>query len=420
MTPRPDDPWLIVNAGELLTLAGEGPARGPAQAELGLHPDCALLLGQGRVLELGPERELRQRHPGVRHYDAQRGVVLPGFVDPHTHLVFAGDRAAEWEQRLSGVPYLELLRQGGGIHRTVTATRAASEEQLEVAALRWLELALEHGTTTLEAKSGYGLERETELRLLRVVERLRARSPVQLVSTLLAAHVVPKEFRERREQYLQLVLELAQEAAARGLAEGFDVFCEQEAFTLTETRRLAEGALAAGLRLHLHAEQFSASGAAALGVELGALSVDHLERLDEAGIAALARGATVATLLPGATFHLALTQHAPGRRLVDAGVPVALATDLNPGSSFSPSMPMMLQLACRTLGLSVAEALVAATRNAAHALGRGALTGTLEPGKRGDVIVCGVPDHRWLGYAFGWNPVRAVFIGGRLAHGAPT
>jgi imidazolonepropionase len=405
---------LILGASELVTCAGfsAAPARGAEQGALGVVHGGALAIGSGKVLAVGSNAEIRRDYPVTddQVIDAQGGVVLPGFVDPHTHLVFAGDRAAEWEQRLAGKPYLQILREGGGILSTVQKTRAASFEELMSAARVWALRCLSLGTTTIEAKSGYCLEREGELKLLEVAAALGRELPLEIVPTFLGAHVVPPEYREQRCAYLDLIEELHVEIRRRNLAEFVDVFCESDAFTLEESERLLTHARGFGFGLKLHAEQFTASGAAALGARLGAVSVDHLEHLPESDLAVFSQSATppVAVLLPGVTFHLGLERSAPARRLVDARIPIALATDLNPGTSFTPSMPMMIALACRTLGMTAAEAIVASTINAAHALGRGAVTGSLETGKRADVIVCDVPDHRWLGYAFGWNPVRHV------------
>ncbi len=409
---------LIVNAAEVVTCAGfsQSPARGTDQGGLGVVEQGAVAVADGLILEVGPDRELRHKYPlpDDKIIDAEGGVVLPGFVDPHTHLVFAGDRSAEWEARMQGQPYLEILREGGGIQRTVQATRAATADELLKNARQWAGRCLEHGTTTIEIKSGYGLDRETELKMLEVAQRLTGDDLPRVATTYLGAHVVPTDYATDREGYLRLVEKTAAEVKERGLAQFFDVFCEQEAFTLAETERLLKHARALGFGLKLHAEQCSASGAAALGAKLGAVSVDHLEHLEAAGLAALAgaRQPPVAVLLPAVAFHLGLVDHAPARKLIAAGVPVALATDFNPGSAFSPSMPMVIQLACRQLKMSVAEAIVASTINAAHALGLGGETGSLEPGKRADIIICDIPDHRWLGYAFGWNPVGTTVLSG--------
>jgi imidazolonepropionase len=410
---------LIVDAEELLTCAGFSatPARGSDQGRIGVISGGSVAIAGDTILAVGPTAELRRAYPVTddRIVDARGKVVLPGFVDPHTHLVFGGHRAAEWEQRMAGKPYLDILREGGGILNTVRATRAASFDELLAAARRWARRAIACGTTTLEAKSGYALDHDGELELLEVVAALSRELPIELVPTFLGAHVVPAEFRERRSEYLDAVERTQAEARSRQLAEFADVFCEEEAFTVDETKRLLGHARGLGLGVKLHAEQFTASGAVALGLELGATSIDHLEHIGDADVAAWSRSGRppVGVLLPGVPFHLGLERHAPARRLIDAGVPVALATDFNPGSSFTPSMPMAIALACRSLGLSVAEAIVASTINAAHALGRGAVTGSLEPGKRADLIVCDAPDHRFLGYAFGFEPVSLVIARGQ-------
>ncbi len=406
---------LIVNAAQVITCAGfsQRPARGSDQGQLGIIQKGAVAVAGGRILEVGREADLRKTYtlPDDQIIDAGGGVVLPGFVDPHTHLVFAGDRAGEWEARMmGGKPYLEILREGGGILSTVRATRDASKDDLLTGARTWANRCLQHGATTIEIKSGYGLDRDTEIKQLEAARALGEEGPMQVVATYLGAHVVPPEYADDREGYLKLVESTAAEVRRRHLARFFDVFCENEAFTLAETERLLVHAKSLGFSLKLHAEQFTASGAAVLGARLGATSVDHLEHIDDDGLEVLANGptSTVAVLLPAVNFHLGMDTYAPARKIIDAGVPVALATDFNPGSAFTPSMPMVIALACRMLKITAAEAIVASTINAAHALGLAAETGSLEPGKRADLIICDVPDYRWLGYAFGWNPVKIV------------
>ena len=409
---------LIVNAAQVVTCAGFSgrPARGTDQGRLGIIDAGAVAVAEGIILEVGRTSDLLKAHsvPDDRIIDAGGGVVMPGFVDPHTHLVFAGDRAGEWEQRMQGQPYLEILQEGGGILTTVRETRKASFDELLDQARVWINRCREHGTTTIEIKSGYGLDRDTELKLLEVARALGKEGPMQVVATYLGAHVVPPEYTGDREGYLELVETTAAEIRRRDLAAFFDVFCEEEAFTLAETERLLIHAKSLGFSLKLHAEQFTASGAAALGARQGAISVDHLEHItaEDLGVLGTHPSPPVAVLLPSVNFHLGMEEYAPARRIIDAGVPVALATDFNPGSSFTPSMPMVIALACRMLKITAAEAIVAATINAAHALGLGAETGSLEPGKRADLIICVVPDYRWLGYAFGWNPVKVVVAGG--------
>jgi imidazolonepropionase len=258
------------------------------------------------------------------------------------------------------------------------------------------------------------LDRDTELKILRVANRLRDVSPINVVTTYLGAHVVPTDYSDRRGEYLDLVEELAVQIVAESIAEFFDVFCESGAFSLDETRRLIAKAHELGLGIKLHADQFTASGAVALGVEYAAVSIDHLEQLDETGLAALKQGSTVAVVMPGVAFHLGSDHYAPARQLIEEGVAVALATDFNPGSSFTPSMPMVIALACRALRLTPAEAIMAGTINAAHAIKRAQQTGSLEVGKQADIIICNIPDHRWLGYSFGWNPVETTVAGGRI------
>lgn len=426
MSVSPD--LLILGAKQLLTCAsaeehqrsaaggngGVHAARGAAQSELGLREGMGLAVQGGRILEIAPNADLAARNPRARIVDASESLILPGFVDCHTHLLFAGNRAAEWEQRMAGKSYLEILKAGGGIRNTMAHTRAATAAELKAHARLWLRRMLEQGTVHVEAKTGYRLDHEGELELLRIHRELEAEGPQGITSTYLGAHVVPPEHRENREAYLELVEETLRAAAEQGLCDFVDVFCEDEAFSLTETRHILELARSLGIGVKLHTEQFTSSGGARLGVELGATSVDHLEVATPEDISALSASESppICVLLPGVAFHLRLETHAPGRSLVDANVPVALATDFNPGSSPTPSMPLMIALATRTQGLSVAEAIVAATRNAACAVNRGSELGTLEVGKRCDVQLLDVPDYRYLGYSFGYNPVRQVLIGG--------
>jgi imidazolonepropionase len=409
---------LITNAREVVTCAGFSvrPARGADQGSLGVVSDAAVVVRGDRIVAVGSRQRLERTTRARRVLDARGGVVLPGFVDAHTHLVFAGDRVDEWQERLSGKSYLEIQQAGGGILRTVRATRAARLPALLANGEHWCRVCLQHGTTTLEIKSGYALDDTGEIKLLRVIQELAESSPQDIVATYLGAHLVPPEYLNRRQEYIELILATQARVAELQLAEFVDVFCERGAFSLAETERLLVAAQALGFGLKIHAEQFTSMGAAALAAKLGACSVDHLEQVDEAGLEALARAPEppIAVLLPCAAFHLGLAEGAPARRLVEAGVPIALATDFNPGTAPSPSLPMAIALGSRSLGLSVAECIVASTINAAHALRRGATTGSLEPGKRADLVICDVPDHRWLGYAFGFNPVRQVIAGGRV------
>jgi imidazolonepropionase len=411
---------LVEHAGELVTLAGPpGPRRGRAQGDLGVVADGAVAAGaDGRILAAGPTAVVRaavRLAPRARVVDAAGGAVLPGFVDPHTHAVFAGDRADEFVRRLEGADYLQILAAGGGILSTVRATRQAPPAALQTRAARALAAMLLTGTTTVEIKSGYGLSTEAELKLLRVVRALAATAPQTLVATLLAAHAVPPEYAGDAEGYVRLVCEETIPAVAEaGLAVFCDVFCERGVFSVAQSRRVLEAGRAHGLAPKLHAEQRAHLGGAALGAALRAASVDHLEHATDGDVAALAAAGTVAVLLPGAAFMLREGRDAPARRLVEAGVPLALATDYNPGTCPIRAVPVIIGLACLRLGLSPAEALVAATLNAAYAIGLGDEVGSLEPGKLADLVVLDAPSHRHLPYEFAANLVRTVVKGGRV------
>jgi len=406
---------LVRGAHQVVTPTGSAARRGPELAALRVLPGAVVRCDGPRISFVGDEAEHARRfEPADEILDADGGCVLPGFVDPHTHPVWAGAREDELDRRLRGESYMEIARFGGGINATVRATRAASPSELLASTLGRLDVFLRHGTTTIEAKSGYGLDLETELRMLEVIAEASRRHPVDLHPTCLAAHEVPPEHRADPEAWVRRVIEEIHPAVAgRGLAEAVDVFCEQGVFDLDQTRRLLADAPRFGWRIHLHADELSPLGGAELAVELGALSADHLMCVTEAGVAALAGSDTVAVLLPGTSFFLRLG-YAPARTLIDAGCAVALATDCNPGSSPTQSMPMILALACLGAGMSVAEALTAATLNAAAALGRAHELGSLEEGKLGDLVVLDGPSHHQLVYRYGVNPVRHVVKGGRV------
>ncbi|HET7077091.1 MAG TPA: imidazolonepropionase [Chloroflexia bacterium] len=432
MPPTVDTPpaapadLIIVHAAELLTMAGPAEARrGPQQAELGLMPDGAVAISGDTIRAVGPTAAIRAAHAGpeTRIVDASRRVVTPGLVDAHTHLVFAGTREHEYEQRLQGAGYLEILAAGGGIMSTVRATRAASAEELAAGMVPRLRAMLAHGTTTVEVKSGYGLSTEDELKSLRAIRITgTGRAPGQLgealprlCPTFLGAHAVPEEYRDQPDAYVDLLVEETLPAvAAAGLAESCDVFCDAGAFDAAQARRVLEAAQAHGLPVRLHANEFERIGAAALAADLHALSADHLLVLDADEIAALAAAGVVATLLPGT--GLGLGHYAPARALIAAGVPVALATDCNPGTCLCENLALMIALACTAMKMTPAEALVAATINSAHALGPrwAAQVGSLEPGKRADLVIWDVPNYRHIPYHFGVNLVGQVVLGGVL------
>ncbi|MDQ2964298.1 MAG: imidazolonepropionase, partial [Chloroflexota bacterium] len=355
--------------------------------------------------------------------DARGGTVTPGLVDPHTHLLFAGSREGELELRRGGAGYLEILAAGGGILSTVAATRAASAEELAAHGRRWLDEMLGHGTTTVEAKSGYGLDLTTELRLLEVAHRLGAEGPVDVVPTYLGAHAVPPEFRGRSDAAESYVREPVEEQlpaiAAQGLARFCDVFCEEAVFSADQSRRILGTAQGLGMAARLHADELAPSGGAELAAEIGALSADHLASPSPAGIDALAAAAAggrpvVATLLPATTWFLMSNHYAPARELIDRGVPVALGTDFNPGTSPTASLPLVMTVACLALKLSPAEALAAVTVNAAHSLGLGDEIGSLEPGKAADLVVWRVPSADQIPYWPGADLVRTVVKRGRI------
>lgn len=413
---------LIHNLSEVATPEGTAPLRGAAQRRIRRAPGAEVLCRDGRIAFVGSPEERRRSFgelPDAERLDGRGGTLIPGFVDPHTHLPWAGSREEEFAARLAGRTYQEIAAGGGGILSTVAATRRASEEELAANVRRRLDQMLAWGTTTAEAKSGYGLSREDELKQLRAIRAASSSHPVDLVPTLMAAHVVPPEHREDRGRYLDLICEeIIPATAEQGLARFCDVFCEQGVFTAGESRRVLEAGVRHGLAPRLHADEFVDSGGAELAAELGALSADHLIAVSPAGVDALARSGVTAVLLPGTSFFLMKHKYAPARRLVEAGVPVALATDCNPGSCHTESMPAVVVLAVFELGLTIEESLAAATLNSACCLGLGAELGSVEPGKRADLVLLDAPNLLHLAYHFGINPVAAVVKGGRVVRRA--
>ena len=409
---------VVHNAAEVVTLAGASPRLGAALADPGVVPGGAVASSGDRIVFAGPERDLERLvrlRPGGTRLDACGGTVLPGFVDPHTHLPFAGWREGEFVARLRGETYESIAGRGGGSRATVAATRGADRGEIARLVAARLDRMLLHGTTTVEAKSGYGLTFEDEIKQLEALRDAAADHPVTVVPTFLGAHVVPAERRDDREGYVREVAErMIPEIAGRGLARGCDVFVDAGAFRPDEAETILRSAAAAGLAIRLHADQRAAGRGAQLAARLGASSADHLEHVDEEGIAALAGAGTVAVLLPGAAHFLRDRNDPPARRMIDAGVALALATDFNPGTCPTEAMPPILSLACLRYALHPAEAIAAATVNAAHALGLGADRGSLEPGKRADFQVVDVPNHLHLAYRTGVNHCRAVVAGGRL------
>jgi imidazolonepropionase len=374
----------------------------------GLIENGAILIRAERIEWVGATKDLPVRMPGVR-YEVVDGVGLdlvafPGFVDSHTHPIFAGTRADEYDLRCQGKSYEEIAAAGGGIRASVRQLRVASMEQLVSRAERNFWRFLQHGTTTIEAKSGYGLSLDDELKILRVLALLKTRSRLELMPTFLGAHDVPDEFRGSRGEYVrQLIHEMIPAVARDGLAQFCDVFCDTGYFTVDEARAILLAARKAGLGLRLHADQLSHSGGAQLAAELKALSADHLERIGDRDIQALKNAGTIATLLPGSVFNLGLPHYPPARKLIDAGVPVALATDFNPGSSYTVNMQIILSIACSRMKMTPAEAITAATINGAHALGAAERLGSIEEGKQADIALMNVSDYREVPYFFGVN-----------------
>jgi imidazolonepropionase len=417
---------LVHSAAQLATCASPGgPRRGKAMDDAGVAADGAVAIRDGRIVAVGSSEDLLARYVAEEELDATGCVVCPGFVDPHTHVVYAGDRVDEFERRIRGETYQQIAAAGGGILSTVRATRAAAVPSIVDQSLARLDEMLSFGTTTVEAKTGYGLDAASEMKLLRAIDRLDRSGPFELVPTFMAAHAVPPEFAGRADAYVELVVEeLLPAALAWYEASGFkadgrpmfvDVFCEHHAFSLTQARRVLEAGRDAGLALKAHVDQFTELGGLGLALELGAVSVDHLDVTGAAGITALAASSAIGVVIPTASFNLGSARYAGARAMIDAGAALALTTDINPGSSPCPSLPLAMAIACRYQKLTPAEALVAGTINAAHAIGVGDRVGSLEPGKQADLLMLDAPDFRHLACHFGGNLVAKVVKKGTIA-----
>ena len=407
---------LVRGASQVATPLGSTARRGEELGGIKVVRNGVVRCEGPEVVFVGESSDHDRRFPPAeRILNADGGCIIPAFVDPHTHPVWAGSREEEFNRRLRGESYMDIARSGGGINATVLATRAATFDELLEGLMARLDAFLEHGTTTIEAKSGYGLELATEVRMLEVIAAAHRSHPMDLHPTCLAAHEVPLERRDDPDGWVsELIEEIHPSIARRGLAEAVDVFCEEGVFDLAQTRRLLADARSLGWRIHLHADELTPLGGANLAVEFDALSADHLMCVTPEGVSALARSETVAVLLPGTSFFLR-SPWAPARSLIDAGCAVALATDCNPGSSPTESMPTILALATLGMGLGVAEAITASTLNAAAALGRADEIGSIEDGKSADLLVLDAPTYHHLVYHFGVNPVRHVVKGGRVA-----
>lgn len=409
---------LITNIGQLATPRGKKPARGEKMSNLRVIRDAAVAVKDGDLTAVGTGEKVLHDYTAPKELDAGGHLVTPGFVDPHTHIVFAGSREQEFEMRCQGASYKEIALAGGGILSTVLATREASEDEILDQSLPRLKRCLEFGTTTVEIKSGYGLDTATELKMLRVIDRLRKKTPLDVVSTFLGAHEVPPEYRSDRDGYVRLLIEQMIPAVAEsGLAEFTDIFTEQHVFDVSQSRRILQAAKEAGFKLRLHADEIVSLGGAQLAAELQAVSADHLGAISARGIKALAESGTIAVLLPGTTFFINLESYAPATALKEAGVAIALSTDCNPGSSMTESMQIIQTLACLYLDLTPAEALSASTLNAACAIDRGDRVGTLEPGKQADLVIWDCADYRAIPYHYGVNLARTVIKKGKVVVG---
>lgn len=409
---------LFVNARQVVTCRGPARARrGPELAELEVLSEAAVATKADRIAAVGPRRELEERFSAARVIDCEGGVIAPAFVDSHTHAVFGAPRSNEHEMRAAGLDYMEIARRGGGIHSSVRDVRARSEDELFALARRRVLTLASYGVGTIEIKSGYGLSLDSELKLLRVIRRLAGELPLQLVPTFLGAHEIPLEHRASeasRRQYVETVIhEMIPRVASERLAAFADVFCERGVYTVQESREILSAARAAGLRLKLHADELTSSGGSELAAELQATSADHLAAISDAGIRALAGAGTVATLLPATMMFLGKPSQAPARRMIEEGLPIALATDFNPGTSPTVSLPLVLTLAVSQLRLSAAEALTAATVNGAAALGVADQVGQIAQGFFADLAVHRIDDYRELPYWVGARVCRGLWTRGK-------
>ena len=412
---------LIYSSSQLLTLAG-GPQRGHALGTLGIIEDGAVVIRDEKIVAVGTTTELRASYPNEPTLDAGHCVLMPGFVDPHTHVIWGGDRADEFEKKMAGKPYLEILAEGGGIISTVRATRTASIESLIAQARPRLLRMFRNGTTTVEAKTGYGLQTATELRLLKALLTVDDETPIEIVPTFLGAHAIAPEYKDNPQAYTDLVNEVMlpllkewwETHAPRRTPPFVDVFCETGAFTLEQSRQILTKAGSLGFPLKVHADEFDNLGGTSLAVELGAVSADHLVKTSDADIAALGKSDTVAVSLPCTPFGLAEKDYTPAKKIIEADGIFALATDCNPGTTWNESMQFVIALACRTMKITPAQAIAASTINSAHAIRRSDRIGSIEVGKQADMLILSVPDYRHIGYRYGTNLVKQVIKKGQV------
>jgi len=412
---------LIHSSSQLLTLAG-GPQRGHVLGNLGIIEDGAVVIRDEKIVAVGTTAELRASYPNEPTLDANRCVVMPGFVDPHTHVIWGGDRANEFEMKMAGAEYLDILAAGGGIISTVRATRTASIESLIAQTRPRLLRMFRNGTTTVEAKTGYGLQTATELRLLKALLTVDEETPIEIVPTFLGAHAIAPEYKDNPQAYTDLVSETMlpllkewwETHAPRRTPPFVDVFCETGAFTLEQSRQILTKAGSLGFPLKVHADEFDNLGGTSLAVELGAVSADHLVKTSEVDIAALGKSDTVAVSLPCTPFGLAEKDYTPAKKIIEADGIFALATDCNPGTTWNESMQFVIALACRSMKITPAQAIAAATINSAYAIRRSNIIGSIEVGKQADMLILSVPDYRHIGYRYGTNLVKQVIKKGQV------
>jgi len=407
---------LVENAGESVTLQGgsQKPLLGEQMKNLRIINNSGIAINEGKIVAVGKTREIKAKFKGEETVDAEGKVVMPGFVDPHTHLVFAGSREEEFAMRIQGSSYLEISEEGGGILKTVRETRKAGRDELFESCKKTLDTMIEHGTTTMEAKSGYGLTTADEVKCLEVMKVLNEKHPMDIVPTFLGAHAIPLEYKNNADDYVRLMInEMIPEVASRGLAEFCDVFCEKRVFDLRQSAKILLGGKEHGLTPKLHADEMTRLGGAELAAEVGAVSASHLLFASDNGLRAMAKQGVMATLLPGASFSLMTGRYADARKMISWGVSVALGTDYNP-SCWIESQQTVIALACHQMRLTQSEAITAATINAAHAINRAQTVGSLEAGKKADIIILNAPNHRFLGYRFGTNLVDKVIKSGKL------
>src|SRR6056297_468304 len=405
---------LIKNISQLVKVGDSSPKVGPQMGELEVIDDAYLVINDGKIVDFGKSKFLNNEYKFAKVLDVQKKVVLPGFIDPHTHFVFAGDRSEEFKMRLKGIPYIDILKKGGGILSTVKATREISFNKLLEISSKRLDAFLSYGVTTLEGKSGYGLDKKTEIKQLQVMDQLNKREDIDIISTYLGAHAVPKEYENDSDSYVDYIIkEVIPLLADENLAEFCDVFCDEGAFNYQQSKKLLKFAAELDFELKIHADEIINTGAAQLAGELKAVSADHLLKTSKKGLTSLKKNNVIAVLLPLTAFSLQ-EEYADARKMIEMGIPVALATDLNPGSSYSQSIPLLLSLAVMYMNMSPEEAINALTINAACALNKEKEVGSIEIGKKADLLIIDAPHYNHLFYNFSVNLVQKVFKNGKL------